>query len=121
MFNKNTILAYHLSCIVLVAVRFHIPNYLVAEELRYFSSLKDETFHISYQNDNQFSQWSKLNVILTKVIITKSLNNLGNKEKCQVHGMLLQDAMSVLQDKRIIIISPLKKCNSDDRRNRRPK
>jgi hypothetical protein len=38
----------NICCIILVAVSFHVPYYLVAEKLGYLSSFKYETGDISY-------------------------------------------------------------------------
>ena len=49
--NDNT---NNFCCIILVAVSFHVPYYLVAKKLGYLSSFEYETGNISYVIMNEF-------------------------------------------------------------------
>jgi hypothetical protein len=52
--------------------------------------------------------------------MTEGLDDLRHKEECQVHRVLIEDTMSILQDQGIIIVSSLEECDSNDRWNRCP-
>ena len=56
-------------------------------------------------------------MITTKVIVPQGLNNLRDEEERQANRVLFQNSMRVLQDKRIVTVSPFKERDSGDRRN----
>lgn len=56
---------------------------------------------------------SILQFLLTEVVVTEGLHNLGHEEKGQVHRVLLEDTMSVLQNQGIVVVSSLKECDCD--------
>jgi hypothetical protein len=49
--------------------------------------------------------------------VAKGLNNLWHEEEGQVHRVLFEDTMSILQHQGIIVISPLKECDCNNRWN----
>jgi len=57
---------------------------------------------------------------LTELVVTKGLNNLRHEEEGQMHRMLFQNTMCILQDQGIVIISLLKECDCKDGWNRSP-
>lgn len=71
-------LTHLFTSIVLVAVRLHIPNYLMTEELGYLGCLEYEALDVA------------------QGVMAQRLHDLGHKEKCEVDWVLYEYAMRVL-------------------------
>jgi len=112
---------YNFGHVIFETICFHVPNDLVAKELRHLGSLKDETGNIAcgkerLRLEHQGGRHDKR----TEVVISKGLNDLRNEEECNVDMMLFQHAMRVLQDEWVVAVSTLEERYGSDWRNQGP-
>lgn len=104
----------HFGCVVFVTIGLHIPNDLVAEQLRYLRSLEDEASNVAWTLRKGMR--TPEDSILTQFVIPQCLHDLRDKEESEVHRMLFQNAMSILQQQRVVAVALLEVCDSQDRR-----
>lgn len=54
-------------------------------------------------------------MFLTEIVVTESLHNLWDEEERQFNWMLLQHPVGILQQLWVILVTPLKESDCDDR------
>lgn len=86
---------HNFCCVILVAIRFHIPYYLMAKKLRDLCRLEDEARDVACPFCQCLS--SQQEAPHTEVIITKGLDNLRDEEESNVDRVLFQNSVGILQ------------------------
>ena len=62
----------------------------------------------------------ELNRRLTKVVISKGLDDLRDEEECEIDVMLLQHTVCVLQNKWVIVVAPFEERYGGNRGDKGP-
>ena len=56
----------------------------------------------------------------TEIVVAQRLDNLRDEEESQLHGVLFQHTVSILEELRMVVVAPLKERDSEYRGNRSP-
>ena len=102
--------AYHI--IITICICLHVPDYLMAKQLRDFGRLKDESFNVSYQLVSCVSIKEARRP--TQTIGSQGLDDLRDKKESQFYRVRLEYSHSILQYERVVPVSWLEVDQSSD-------
>lgn len=82
-----------LAGVAAVGVRLHVPDDLMAEELRNLRGFEDEALRVSYRSTRRQCRTQKTKrIMLTERISAKSLDDLRDVKEGDADRVVLEDA-----------------------------